>query len=190
MCVGECGKKDMAPMRIAKKTPNTAADHARPKFAGPVAMSQRKDGKKRNTLERWNKKKKPASKSRLNAASHDDTTTASGSASATSTDAGASAVGTAVFFVCVHHLSLAGAAATSACAGATGTGFFLGDHEFGPFALEACGGRKVAPQHALGVLFDRGLVVVEALELDDLCRVGADGLRLRRCRRDARVIRG
>ena len=72
----------------------------------------------------------------------------------------------------MHHLGLARPTSPTPAAHAVRAHLLLRDHELGPLALEASRGSEITAQHALGVLFDRRLVGVEALELDDLRGVG------------------
>ena len=72
----------------------------------------------------------------------------------------------------MHHLRLAGPPSPAPTPRPGGPGFLLRHHELGPFALEAAGGEEVPAEHALRVLFDGGLVGVEAFELDDGGGVG------------------
>jgi len=72
----------------------------------------------------------------------------------------------------MHHLGFTRPTSSAPAAYTVRAHLLLCDHELGPFALEASRCSKIAAEHALGVLFYRRLVRVEALELDDLGGVG------------------
>ena len=72
----------------------------------------------------------------------------------------------------MHHLCLSGPPSPTPATSAVRAHLLLRDHELRPFALESACGGKIATKYPLCMLFDRGLVGVEALELDDLGRVG------------------
>lgn len=72
----------------------------------------------------------------------------------------------------MHHLRLSCSSSPTPATSAIRPHLLLCDHELRPLTLQPPCSSKIASQNSLRVLFDGRLVSVEALQLDDLGRIG------------------